>query len=114
MKIIKTTITAAYLAGLMLAPLAGAQEEKKPSYTHITNVSIFDGLNEKTTEGSVLIGDNLIKEVGAAVKTPEGATVIDGAGMTLIPGLIDAHVHLSITEPVAVLRDQQDWMYWGA
>lgn len=40
--------------------------------------------------------------------------VIDGAGRTLMPGLIDSHVHLSITEPVNVLRDQQDWMYWGA
>jgi imidazolonepropionase-like amidohydrolase len=31
-----------------------------------------------------------------------------------MPGLIDSHVHLAITEPIAVLRDQQDWMFWGA
>ena len=63
-----------------LAPLAFSQEEPKPSYTHITNVTIFDGVNEKTTEGSVLIENNLIKAVGADVTAPEGATVIDGAG----------------------------------
>jgi imidazolonepropionase-like amidohydrolase len=104
------------LAGfaLSLTSLALAQEEAKPSYTHITNVTIFDGVNEETTKGSVLIENNLIKEVGADIKAPEGATVIDGKGLTLIPGLIDAHVHLSITEPIATLRDQQDWMFWGA
>ncbi len=82
MKPMKPMACAAALAvGALLAPLAMAQDDApKPSYTHITNVNIFDGVNEKTTKGSVLIEDNLIKEVGASIKAPEGATVIDGGG----------------------------------
>ncbi|MGI9242864.1 MAG: amidohydrolase family protein, partial [Verrucomicrobiales bacterium] len=88
-------LTAILLAAL--SPFSFAQEEEKPSHTHITNVTIFDGVNEQTTEGSVLIEDNLIKEVGADVKTPEGATVIDGGGKFLMPGLIDSHVHFYLS-----------------
>jgi imidazolonepropionase-like amidohydrolase len=115
MKTMKTTLTAACIAGLFLAPLAGAQEEKKASYTHITNVTIFDGVNEKTTKGSVLIENNLIKEFGASVKAPEGATVIDGGGKFLMPGLIDAHVHLThgVSGGLAAMENTH-WQYLGA
>src|SRR5207248_10083068 len=42
----------------------------------------------------IVLGDR-IAQVGPAEKTlvPEGATVIDGAGRWVIPGLIDSHVH---------------------
>lgn len=43
-------IPAAVVVSSILTPLTNAQEEKA-SYTHITNVTIFDGINEKTTEG---------------------------------------------------------------
>lgn len=38
-----------------------------------------------------------VAEDGAAVTGPEGAVVIDAGGRTLMPGLIDAHVHAAIT-----------------
>jgi imidazolonepropionase-like amidohydrolase len=112
----KTLLTAACLAVLFLAPLAGAQEEEKATYIHITNVIIFDGLNEETIEGSVLIENNLIKEVGADVKAPEGATVIDGGGRFLMPGLIESHVHLNLVGAFASLAEGQstDWDVIGA
>ncbi|MCI0413815.1 amidohydrolase family protein [bacterium] len=45
----------------------------------------------------ILIQQNKITEVGteASIKIPEGATVIDLTNMYLLPGLIDAHVHLA-------------------
>jgi imidazolonepropionase-like amidohydrolase len=46
------------------------------------------------TPGEVLVQGNRIAEVGSAVKRPEGAEVIDLDDRTLLPGLIDAHVHL--------------------
>lgn len=57
---------------------------------------------------------HVVDESGTTEKKQVPISVIDGGGKTLMPGLIDAHVHLAITEPVAVLRDQQDWMFWGA
>jgi imidazolonepropionase-like amidohydrolase len=47
-----------------------------------------------TTPGEVLVQDERIVEVGSAVKRPQGAEVIDLGDTTLLPGLIDVHVHL--------------------
>jgi imidazolonepropionase-like amidohydrolase len=44
--------------------------------------------------GEVLVEGDRIAEAGSAVKRPEGAEVIDLGDRTLMPGLIDAHVHL--------------------
>ena len=47
-----------------------------------------------TTPGEVLVDGDEIKEVGAKVTHPSGAEIIDLGDTTLLPGLIDAHVHL--------------------
>ena len=46
------------------------------------------------TPGEVLVQDERIVEVGSTVKRPQGAEVIDLGDTTLMPGLIDVHVHL--------------------
>jgi imidazolonepropionase-like amidohydrolase len=46
------------------------------------------------TPGEVLVQEERIVEVGSAVKHPQGAEVIDLGDTTLLPGLIDVHVHL--------------------
>lgn len=43
--------------------------------------------------GTILIEGNRIRAVGADIEVPEGASVVDGAGMTVTPGFIDAHAH---------------------
>ena len=58
--------------------------------TAITNARIFDG--ERVVDGhTIQIKEKTILAVGGEV--PSGATVIDAHGATLLPGLIDAHVH---------------------
>jgi imidazolonepropionase-like amidohydrolase len=47
-----------------------------------------------TTPGEILIQGDAIKEVGAKVSRPANAEIIDLGDATLLPGLIDAHVHL--------------------
>jgi imidazolonepropionase-like amidohydrolase len=44
--------------------------------------------------GEVLVRGNVIVAAGATVEHPAGAEVMDLGGLTLMPGLIDAHVHL--------------------
>jgi len=44
--------------------------------------------------GEVLVQGDRIAEVGTSVKRPAGAEVIDLGNQTLLPGLIDAHIHL--------------------
>jgi imidazolonepropionase-like amidohydrolase len=61
--------------------------------TAITNAHIFDG-EQVIDEKIVLINGVLIQNVGGVV--PSGATVIDAHGATLMPGLIDSHVHTNV------------------
>lgn len=80
----------------------------------ITNVNVWDGTSDKLKSADVLIEKNLITQVKANIKAPEGATIIDGKGGTLIPGLIDMHSHLATSEGLAYGRDEYDAFAIGA
>ena len=45
----------------------------------------------------ILVEGEKIKEVGPNVNIPRGAEVIDLAGLTVMPGLVDAHTHMALT-----------------
>lgn len=49
-------------------------------------------------EGTVVVEDGRVRELGPEVAVPEGADVVDAAGRWLLPGLVDAHVHLGVWE----------------
>ena len=85
-----------------------------PTQTVITNVNIFNGVDDKLATGqSVLIEGNLIRQVGPGLSA-DGAEVIDGGGRTLMPGLIDMHSHLALQEGLYEGRDNWDQMAMGA
>ena len=68
------------------------------SYLAITNCRIIDGTGGPVIEnGALVIKDNLIVDVGSSgsVEIPKDAKVIDVNGRTVMPGLIDAHLHLT-------------------
>lgn len=71
---------------------------------HFKNVNIFDGSGSKPFPGEVLVREERIFSVaGAGTSLPdEGATVIDGGGAMLMPGLVESHAHL--TWPSSVER----------
>src|SRR5262245_39704336 len=48
--------------------------------------------------GSVLIRDGKIEAVGATVSTPAGAQTIDGRGLSVYPGMIDAGTNMGLVE----------------
>ena len=65
-----------------------------------TNVRIFDGGGETPFTGEVLVQGNKISRVtrsgyGARPMPVAGATVVDGAGAFLMPGMVEAHTHFS-------------------
>lgn len=70
----------------------------------ITDVAVFDG-SEIHQGYSVVVAGARIVAVGlsAAIDPPEGCRVTPGSGMTLLPGFIDAHVHLGLCRPRRVL-----------
>ena len=82
------------MAFFSLSSILKAQES--PQITLITNVMVWDGTSDKTKALDVLIVGSKFKEIKANIKAPKGATVIDGQGGTLIPGLIDMHQHLML------------------
>ena len=63
----------------------------------IANVTVIDGLNGVRDAQTVVVRGDTIAKVGdaASVRVPDGARTIDGTGKYLIPGLWDAHVHLT-------------------
>jgi imidazolonepropionase-like amidohydrolase len=66
--------------------------------TLFTNVRILDGTGHNAPyTGSVLVNGNRIRQVGRSTApiAPGNATVIDGAGATLMPGMTEAHTHFS-------------------
>lgn len=62
--------------------------------TLVTNVTIYDGEGGRIENGSVLFADGKIVEVGQTLTAPAGASVIDGSGKWVTPGIIDIHSHL--------------------
>ncbi len=65
--------------------------------TLFTNVRILDGTGANPFSGSVLVQDKRIRQVGRSTGAISSinATVIDGAGATLMPGMCEAHTHFS-------------------
>jgi len=64
-----------------------------------SNVRIIDGSGEPSYSGEVTVTGNRIKSInrngGGFSWSTNGARRVDGHGMTLMPGMIDAHLHLS-------------------
>lgn len=79
------------------APSAPAAPDPPPQAPVLfRNARIFDGKSGRVTGPmDVLVEGNTIARMSAeAIVAPAGGTVVDAAGRTLMPGLIDNHVHL--------------------
>ena len=97
---------------VLIPGFAVAQDE--PARTLFTDVNVFDGMNETLAMNTnVLVENNLIKAVGADLQI-DGATIIDGGGRTLMPGIMDMHVHMSLYRAVGAMRDELTELEVGA
>jgi imidazolonepropionase-like amidohydrolase len=72
----------------------------------LVGVGVLDGSGRPIRTGrTVVVRDGRIKAVGGpgVLRLPEDGVVLDGDGLTLLPGFIDAHVHLDFYPPAEVL-----------
>jgi imidazolonepropionase-like amidohydrolase len=112
---------AAVAAILLTATGSIAQDKQKSKpkpQTLFVNCNIFDGKADKLDNNKrVLVEGNLIKTIGdAAIKAAKGSKVIDCGKRTLMPGLIESHVHLNLQHMVGGYDtiEQRDWQEIGA
>jgi Imidazolonepropionase and related amidohydrolases len=91
-----TTMAAMSIAVIGAPPLLGAQigvqrERNVPTAFAITNARIVPVAGPVIARGTVVIRDGVIAAVGASAQAPADARIIDGTGLTVYPGLIDAN-----------------------
>jgi imidazolonepropionase-like amidohydrolase len=93
----------------VIALLALLVLQQPQATTVIRAGTLIDGTGAAPVRNAVIViqGDR-ITAVGANVQVPSGATVIDLSGATVLPGFIDAHVHL-----VGHTLGDGDWLHQG-
>jgi imidazolonepropionase-like amidohydrolase len=107
--------TAALTVFIVFFCMSAMAQEKAATQVLFKNVNVFDGKSDKLAmDQNVLVENNLIKQVSSNRIDAPGATIIEGGGRTLMPGLIDMHSHLCIQEGMLVGRDDYDQMAMGA
>lgn len=127
MKLMKAVLFLLVACKLVCAQpsLREVNQVKAPSQTSviaIVGANLIDGRGGPVVPDSVVVirGDRIVTVgVRSSMKVPAGAEVIDAKGLTLLPGLIDAHFHIDGDDPlpalylshgVTSLRDPGQWI----
>jgi imidazolonepropionase-like amidohydrolase len=87
------------VTGLLAAPSLAAQlasPRSVPATYAITNARLVPVSSPVIEKGTIVVRDGLIAAIGANVAVPGDARVIDGTGLTVYPGLIDAYGSIGV------------------
>ena len=95
---VRPLIVALAALSLLSTSLVKAQRSAVDTYA-ITNARIVTVSGATIDRGTIVIRDGLINAVGANVNAPPDARIIDGAGLTVYPGLIDSYTNFALPEP---------------
>lgn len=119
------------LMAVFLGVIAGAQQRglrevndvpspKGSSLIAITKATLIDGRGGPAIENAtVLIRGERIAAVGTKIPIPPGSEVFDAAGLSVLPGLIDAHFHIDddatlpalfLQHGITSVRDPGQWI----
>jgi imidazolonepropionase-like amidohydrolase len=117
----KRNVTLLAAAVTLAAACTGwAQDAAPVQKVLFTNVNVFDGTSDTLHQNmNVLVVGNLIDTVsseGIVVDPSTNTTMIDGGGRTLMPGLIESHVHLNLQHMIGGYEtiEKRDWQEIGA
>ncbi len=77
-------------------PFPSTYRARPSTTTVIRHVHIFTGAGPLIRDGAILLRDGKVAAVGPTVEAPADATVIDGGGKYVTPGIIDTHSHLGV------------------
>ena len=121
---LRMRLSPAALAGALLLPglppvsaCSAPETEQAPA---LTNVTVFEGARVLVGDGGVIenailvVDDDRLVAIGGAgsVEVPAGAARVDLSGRTVMPAIIDTHVHLRETRDELV-EDLQRKAYYG-
>jgi imidazolonepropionase-like amidohydrolase len=95
-----------------LASAASAQAPARPPIVlHAARLLQVDS-GTILQPGEVLVDGDRIRAVGRSVDRPQGANIVDLGDVTLLPGLIDAHVHLFLHPGAEDLQTVEESVPW--
>lgn len=110
----RTSFAAGASAALLLGTGgrgADASTGGSGALTAYTNARLIIGDGSVTRSGTIIVKDGLIKGVGR-VGVPAGAKRVNLAGKTVMPTMLDTHVHVGAARHDAV-QDMRERAYWG-
>jgi imidazolonepropionase-like amidohydrolase len=84
-------------AALVLAAGAGAglsSQARRPAITAFENARLILGDGRTIERGTLVVQDGRITSVGATATVPSGAARVDLTGKTVMPAMVNAHVHI--------------------
>lgn len=96
------------IVGVVGTLVASASAQPPERALVFRDVDVFDG-SRMIRRTNVVVRDGMIRAVGTDAAIPPQAEVVDGKGKTLLPGLVDAHVHLGIMNVEQFLHDALDF-----
>src|SRR5437879_4622216 len=98
--LLRVIVIAALLLLLSMGALAQMSPKPVPVDTVIKNGTILTVPHGVIHNGSILIHNGKIAEVGQSVTAPPNAVVIDATGKFVMPGIIDSHSHSALDSDV--------------
>jgi hypothetical protein len=100
----RSILSAVVISAVCVSPLAAADK-----VTVLKAARMFDGKSKSLAQnGVVIVQGSKIVDAGSNLPAPEGAQVIDLGDVTLSPGFMDAHTHLSMDMTDNWNQDQLD------
>lgn len=96
---------------LLSLPAPAQQQASTPIVLHAARLLEVD-TGKVLQPGEILVVGERIQAVGTAVAHPQGAEVVDLGDATLLPGFIDAHVHLFLHPGAEALQTVEESVPW--